>query len=206
MSKIIRSINLVRLDDLVTELGEEAVKNKHLLPFNCENNPDIEFFLKEKAIEFSKRGWAKTQLVYISHETAPLLVGYFALTMGKPVMVDISRLSKGYRKRISGFAQEGIEHGKCYVTMPLIAQFSKNFRKGYDKLISGSELLQLAINELRTAQAILGGRFVYVECEEEKRIIEFYKQNGFIEFGFRERDRDEVKVKSLRLCQLLRKI
>lgn len=45
MRKIIKSINLVRLDDLVTELGEEAVKNKHLLPFNCENNPDIEFFL-----------------------------------------------------------------------------------------------------------------------------------------------------------------
>ncbi len=199
-------INLVRLDDLVTELGEEAVKNKYLLPFNCKNNPDIEFFLKEKAIKFSKRGWAKTQLVFMSHEALPILVGYFALTLGKPVIVDISRLSKGYRKRISGFAQEGIEPGKSYVTMPLIAQLSKNFRKGYERLISGSELLQLAINELRTAQAILGGRFVYVECEEEKRIIDFCKQNGFIEFGFRERDHDEVKVKSMRLCQLLRKI
>ncbi len=206
MSEILTGINLIRLDDMIAELGEEAVKSEHLPLFKCESNPDIEFFLKEKAIDFSKRGWAKTHLVYMSYEDQPVLAGYFALTLGKPVVVDISKLSNEYRKRISGFAQEGDESGKCYVTMPLIAQLSKNFHKGYDRLMSGAELLQLAINELRKAQAILGGRFVYVECEEEKWLMDFYMQNGFFEFGFRNRDHDEVKVKSLRLCQLLRKI
>lgn len=206
MSHKLTGINLVRLDDMVAELGEEAVKNEHLLLFECENNPDIEFFLRQKAIEFSKHGWAKTHLVYMSFKGEPVLVGYFALTSGKPVLVDVSKLSKSYRKRISGFAQEGIDHGKCYVNMPLIAQLSKNFHNGYNDLISGDELLQLAIDELRVAQAIFGGRFVYVECEDEEWIVNFYKRNGFIEFGFRERDRDEVTIKSPRLRQLLRKL
>lgn len=199
-------INIIRLDDMIEALGEDIVLNEHLLLFCCPSNPDIEYFLREKAIEFSRREWAKTHLVYVSYQGNPALVGYFALTASKPVLIDTSTLSRDYRNRIRNFIREDIHNKKCYINMPLIAQLSKNYCNGYDKLISGAQLLQLAIDELRKVQVVMGGQFVYVECEDEKWLVDFYKQNGFKEFGYRDRDRDEQKIKSPQLCQLLRRI
>ena len=55
----------------------------------------------------------------------------------------------------------------------------------------------------------LGGRFVYIECEDIPALIEFYtsKENGFCEFDKRPLDRDEVELLQGRyLVQLLKYI
>ncbi len=39
-----------------------------------------------------------------------------------------------------------------------------------------------------------GGKVTYVECEDKHKLIEFYRDNGFCEFGRRKLDRDEKDV------------
>ena len=53
----------INLSDLLDQLGEDEVK-EILSTFSCPINADVEKFLKEKAIEFSKREFSKTHLVF----------------------------------------------------------------------------------------------------------------------------------------------
>lgn len=59
--------NIVYLDDIMDVLGEEKVKNI-INYFSCPMNEDVEFFIKNKAIEFNKHGYSKTQLVFTSYK------------------------------------------------------------------------------------------------------------------------------------------
>lgn len=54
-----------------------------------------------------------------------------------------------------------------------------HYSNGNDTLISGSELLQLAIEKVKLVQKEIGGRFVYLECEDNDKLIQFYESNNF---------------------------
>ena len=53
----------INLSDLLDQLGEDNVK-EILSSFSCPLNSDVESFLKYKAVEFSKRGFSKTHIVF----------------------------------------------------------------------------------------------------------------------------------------------
>lgn len=101
-------------------------------------------------------------------------------------------LSKTKRKRILKFAQFDEVHKTYNIALPLIGQIGKNYNNGYDKLISGDMLLKLACDRIRKAQEVLGGRFVFLECEDNPKLKEFYESNGFVCFGKRNLERDEM--------------
>lgn len=61
---------VVNLAILVEELGEDAAKGI-LSDFSCPLNKDVEFFLKQKAIDFAMQGWAQTHLVFASYRKKP---------------------------------------------------------------------------------------------------------------------------------------
>ena len=108
-------------------------------------------------------------------------------------------------KRLKKFGTYDEEFKCCEIPAPLIAQLSKNFSNGYNELISGEELLNLALSEVKKLQAIGGGKVVYVECEDKPRLKEFYHDNGFKEFGKRNLDSDERdKLSGQYLIQLLK--
>lgn len=91
------------------------------------------------------------------------------------------------------------------ISAPLIGQLGKNYANGYDKLITGDELLKLALDKVREMQYIIGGKIVYLECEQKDKLIEFYESNGFVNFGCRTLDRDETdKLYGDSLVQMLR--
>ena len=50
---IIKGYNIINLDDMLAELGEDRVKSI-LSDFSCPLNRDVENFLHTKAIEFSQ--------------------------------------------------------------------------------------------------------------------------------------------------------
>ena len=54
------------LRDMLTELGESRT-SEILSSFECPLNPDVQTFLREKAVLFSKLGYASTYLVFASH-------------------------------------------------------------------------------------------------------------------------------------------
>lgn len=184
---------VVNLRVLVEELGEDTARSI-LSDFSCPQNPDVEFFLSKKAIDFSKQGWAQTHLVFASFKEQWVLVGYFALA-NKYICISAKRLgssSGSLRRRISKFATYDSNLKSYILAAPLIAQLGKNYSNGYNMLISGDELLGEACCKIRRLQLDVGGKFAYLECEDKPKLIDFYARNGFCEFDHRLLDRDET--------------
>lgn len=71
-------------------------------------------------------------------------------------------------------------------------------------MITGDILLKLACDKIKEAQDILGGRFIFLECEDKDTLREFYESNGFVCFGKRNLEKDERdKNKGEYLLQML---
>jgi hypothetical protein len=199
---------VVNLAVFVEEIGEDAVKGI-LSDFSCPLNNDVEYFLKHKAIDFAVQGWAQTHLVFASYKKEPVLVGYFTLA-NKYIRVSskfLGKQSKSLRKRISKFSHFDKDLEAYILSAPLIAQLGKNYANGYNRLITGDELLMEACDRISRIQFDLGGRFAYVECEDKECLTSFYEKNGFCKFDKRELDADEAdKLYGQYLIQLLKYI
>lgn len=199
---------VVNLRLLIETKGEDIAKSI-LSTFSCPLNPDVEYFLRVKAIEFACHGWAQTHFVFASLKGEWVLVGYFSLA-NKHITISskiFGQKSRTLRKRIAAFSTYD-PVAKAYVlTAPLIAQLGKNFANGYNKLITGDELLSEACNKISRVQFDLGGRFAYVECEDKPALVEFYTENGFVDFDQRKLDADETeRLSGDYLVQLLKYI
>ncbi len=194
---------IINLADMVAEMGEDTTKGI-LLEFSCPVNKDVEYFIKHKAIEFSKQGLAKTHLVFCSYKSEPVLVEYFTLA-NKFILVNPDILSKNKRKRITKFGTYNKDTKKYIISAPLIAQLGKNFEYKDKRLISGDELLKMACDKVSEAQSYIGGKIVYLECEDKPILNQFYSDNGFFRFGTRDLDEDEKGLmSSSQLVQMLK--
>ena len=188
--------SLVKLDDAIEELGETQTR-EFLQSFSCPYNKDIEDFIRDKAIVLEKQGVSKTHLVFASYKDSQVLVGYFTLA-NKHFHIDSKkgngRLSNSLRTRIKRFGHFDSEIKKYVINAPLIGQLSKNFNNDSNSLITGDELLKFALDQVKIAQGILGGKIVYVECENKPKLIDFYSRNGFFQFNERRLDPNEVGI------------
>lgn len=198
---------IVNLSAMIEELGEKRVKSI-LSDFSCPINPDIEYFLSTKAITFAVQGLAQTHLVYTPiKEDEWVLVGYFALA-NKFLRVSAATLGKSgskLRSRIHWFATYDSETKSYILPAPLIAQLGKNFTNGYNKLITGDDLLAQACEKINQVQLHMGGKFAYLECEDKPKLTNFYKRNGFCAFDKRKLDKDETdKIDGQYLVQMLK--
>ncbi len=180
---------IINLKDIYNSIGE--IKTKEILKeYKCELNKDVEYFIKEKSIEFSKQGIAETFIVTSSYKKKDVIVGYFAIA-NKVINVKNIVISKTKKKKIMKFAQYDSETKSYSISLPLIGQIGKNYNNNYNKLITGDLLLKLACDKIRIAQGILGGRFAFLECEDDVKLKEFYERNGFVYFGKRNLEKDE---------------
>lgn len=194
---------LINLQDMIEELGEKRTK-AILSEFVCPKNLDVQEFIRSKAIEFSKRGFAKTTLIFwVSGDgEEKCLIGYFSLS-NKNITVKKKNVSKSTYKKIYHFSDTS-EDDTCTIAAILIGQLGKNYKDGNDTLINGDELLKMAIDKIKEAQNIIGGKFIYLECEDKEKLLEFYQQNGFVSFGKRTLDKDEDNISGNYLIQMLK--
>ena len=197
------SYTRIHLKDLIAQIGEDETK-AILSNFSCPRNLDVEYFLRQKAIEFDKQSLSVTQLIFASYQRKPVLIGYFTLA-NKTVELPSRMLSSKMRQRLNRFGVQNHVGGIYQIAIPLIAQLGKNFANGYEKLISGDELLKMALDQVAVGQRVFGGKFVYLECENIPALLEFYSDNGFVKFNDRPLDEDEAKrMKGKSLAQMLR--
>lgn len=195
---------IANLKIVLEELGEERTVGL-LSNFSCPLNEDVEMFLHRKAIEFAKQGFSQTHLVFASYKGKAEIVGYFTLA-NKYITINSERISNRLRRRINKFATfDRVIRSYCLST-PLIAQLGKNYTDGLDKLITGDELLKLACEKVARIQFDLGGKLVYLECEDKPKLLDFYASNGFCEFDRRLLDRDETGIDGEYLVQMLKYI
>lgn len=118
----------VNIREYLAQGDNEKVGESELLriisDFSCPKNPDVEHFLKNNSIEFTKKNQSVTYLVLDMDDG--VLVGYFTIAL-KPLTVrneTVSNTVKRKIKRISEF--DGVTNAYT-MSAYLIAQIGKNY-------------------------------------------------------------------------------
>lgn len=195
----IRETNILDMLDLYGEEGCNSV----LSTFECPLGKDVEDFILNKAIDFAIQRIAITFLVFLEKDEQLYFVGYYTLA-NKFVSVSGTMLSKTMQKRIARFSQYDMKLESYLISMPLIAQLGRNFK--YNKFgteFTGTDLIELACKRILQVQKAIGGKMTYIECASNPKLYEFYARNGFVAFGEREKEHDEL-TESPMLVQMLR--
>ena len=162
----------------------DAFVQRLLSSFSCRYNSEIDGYLRNRALDFSRKSMTVTHLVF--DDDTRRFVGYFALTH-KPVVFHANNMSATQRKRVERFAKLNPETGTYTVSTFLIAQIGKNYLVEDGNLISGEALLALAERRLLIAKEQVGGQIVFVEMEHgNEQLAKFYSDNGFVLFGSRD--------------------
>jgi len=178
----IENVKIVSLQDLLDELKDRKhVREDILKNFKNKYNKDIEDFLHNKAIEFEKAGLSSTHLVFNQNF---VLLGYFSLA-NKPLLVskrNYEALSKSQRKKLCQNGKKLLSDGYI-VNSYLLGQLDKNYSEEINEnnQISGMQLLTLAYDTLMEAKKIINVRYVWLECEDTEKLLNFYKTFGFEE-------------------------
>ena len=157
--------------------------NRVLSGFSCPKNPDVERFLKRSAIEFTKKNQSVTYLVF-SVESKELL-GYFTLAI-KPLTVRGEAVSNTTKRKLLRISELDERSDTYTMSAYLIAQLGKNYAGGRNKKITGKELVELAWMVIEEARYMLGGMVVFLEAENEEKLLSFYHDNRFSQFDTRQ--------------------
>jgi hypothetical protein len=167
----------------ILENSSEERAQSFLSSYSCPPNKDIESFLIERAISFSKSSSARTFVV--SSKATDEFVGFFTLAQKSLVIEEFFDISRSLEKKIRWFSDEyrigkGDEKQTVQVaSLILIAHLGKNYTNGADALITGQQLLSVAFEKISEIQREVGGRFVLVECEDTENLVSFYNASGF---------------------------
>ena len=178
--QINNNIYTIRLFDLLAMDGGEQFFKSIANSFTSKNE-DVELFFREKAIQATKLNTAATYLV-ISFENKKFdLLGYFTLAT-KMLTLKQSSLSKTECKSISRFGYFDEDSLSYKLPAVLIAQFSRNFNKKSSS-ISGSDLMDIALDKIKDILHSTSGKAVFLECEQSEKIIDFYINHNFQPLG-----------------------
>jgi len=105
------------------KIGEDRLLQV-LSGFSCPKNPDLELFLKNSSIEFTKKNQSVTYLV-VSAEDVRLL-GYFTLAL-KPLTVRGETVSNTMKRKLLRISELDEKSDTYTMSAYLVAQLGKNF-------------------------------------------------------------------------------
>ena len=182
---------ITNLDSLYEALGEKKLQ-EILNDFECPLNNEVETFLKKDSILLSKQGVSKTYIVTTKIEDSNIIVGYFTIS-SKMTKVKEDFFGGRTKRRFSRFTETIKNSNMFLIPLPLIGQLGKNYHNNYNNYISGDVLLRLACKQVKEVQNLIGGRFVFLECEDIPKLREFYESNGFKCYNKRKLDKYENK-------------
>ena len=149
---------------------------KRLLSAFYSIDPNVEAFLKNSAEEFARQHKSVTHLVF-SNDLAKL-VGYFTLAI-KPITVRDERMSKTMARAFKKVGKFDEVQNTYTVAAYLIGQLGRNFSPSLKANISGDELLDVALKRLKGIQRNVGGTIVFLEAQNNEKLLSFYQGNGF---------------------------
>lgn len=170
-----------------------------LSDFSCPKNPDVEYFLKKNAIEFTKKNQSVTYLVFSNDEGE--LIGYFSIAL-KPLTVRGETVSNTVKRKLLRISELDEKSQTYTMSAYLIAQLGKNFAEGRNNRITGAEMLELAWSVIEEMQYMGGGMVVFLETNNDDKLLKYYNNNRFSQFDTRQTTSKEQE--SHELVQLLR--
>lgn len=162
------------------ESGEDEL-HQILSGFFCNKNTDVESFFRNESIEFAKKSQSVTYLVFSRIDSS--LVGYYSIAI-KPISIRANVISNTSKRKIERVGKFDENTGMYVLSAFLIAQLGKNF-SGHSTVIRGDELLQLAVDTVKDIKRMAGGTVVFLEAENNNKLLEFYRNNCFKEFNVR---------------------
>lgn len=178
------------------DLGENDLK-QILSEFSCDKNLDVERFLKQQAVEFTKKNQSVTYLVFENENAA--LVGYFTITI-KPISINANNFSNTMNRKIARVSELNEMDGTYTLSAYLIAQLGKNFSDQTSEKITGKQLLQAAIDTIKKLQYMAGGMVVFLEAENNDKLMQFYEENNqFKKFSTRSSDSEQELIQLLKV-------
>lgn len=184
--------------DVICDIGEDACKSI-LSSFCCPLNKEVEKFIKTNAISFSRQHITITYLIFCDYQNKSYLVGYFSLA-NKFVLINEDSLDNATRKKVIKFSQYDEDLDRRMLSMPLIAQLGKNFAPLPIK-VNGKDLLRSALKQVEEIEHLIGGKTVFIECSNQKKLYGFYSSEGFLPFGERICKSGEVLVQMLKVLK-----
>lgn len=188
------------LKRLITESkGDETILDSILSSFCCEQDPDIENFLQNRAVMFENLSKSRTYLICDEqslYNDKFVILGYFTLAL--KVLHIPDKTSNNKRKQLDGYSYKinglTVNHIPCY----LIGQLARNSAVSRQS-ISGADIIKKAYKIIGTVHTFVGGRYILIECYNKEKLIRFYKDNLFDEFSY-------IPSKDVPMVQMVRKI
>ena len=157
--------------------------NDALNSFRCCKDEDIETFLRNKALDYLKRNWCSIYLIVDEEafdEGIIKIMAYFTLSHKSLIPENAS---KSKVKEVSGFKTVETIH------FVLIGQLGKYMRQNengdifcYD--ISGSEILDYAVEIIQASNHLIPCRCMMVETSESEKVQKIYIEYGFSFFQY----------------------
>ena len=165
------------------DLGEDELR-QILSEFFFDKNTDVERFLKEQSLEFTKKNQSVTYLAFSNDDAS--LVGYFTITI-KPITVNAEKFSNTMKRKIARVSELDEENGTYTLSAYLVAQLGKNYKDGANEKITGEQLLQAAVDTIKELQYMAGGMVIFLEADDNDKLMHFYEdENGFKRFDTKE--------------------
>ena len=157
----------------------EKIKENVLNTFNGRGKSEVSDFLHNKSIDYEQRSLSSTYLIYNDRSQ---LVGYFTIS-NKGLIISkesYEKLLKKQQKKLS-FNGRKLENGDYIVNSFLLGQLGKNFNKNISEedKIKGVELLTIAYNHLIEIKNLINVKYLWIECEDNKKLLDFYSNFGF---------------------------
>ncbi|MGM0169664.1 hypothetical protein IGI39_003980 [Enterococcus sp. AZ135] len=171
----------VSLCELIESTSKEDAK-KLLLTFSSKSK-DVESFLHSKAIQFEDAGISRTYLVFYTQddsETVPFFAGYFSIA-NKSLNVtkkNFEKLSNSQKRTLLGSGHRTNKNNYSASSM-LLGQLGKNYTNHEDLKITGRDILAIAYGTIKQVYRMLGGKILWLECEDIPKVRKFYEKNGF---------------------------
>ena len=170
----------ISLQSLLKQIKDtEKIKENVLNTFNGRGESEVSDFLHNKSIDYEQRSLSSTYLIYNDRSQ---LVGYFTIS-NKGLIISkesYEKLLKKQQKKLS-FNGRKLENGDYIVNSFLLGQLGKNFNKNIleEDKIKGVELLTIAYNLLIKIKNLINVKYLWIECEDNKKLLDFYSNFGF---------------------------
>ena len=157
----------------------KEIKENVLNTFKGRGESEVSDFLHNKSIDYEQRSLSSTYLIYNDRSQ---LVGYFTIS-NKGLIISkesYEKLLKKQQKKLS-FNGRKLENGDYIVNSFLLGQLGKNFNKNIleEDKIKGVELLTIAYNLLIEIKNLINVKYLWIECEDNKKLLDFYSNFGF---------------------------
>lgn len=163
----------------MSSMDSESLE-KILDTYRNSKDPDIEDFLRNKAVTYEKRKWCSVYLLVneekLNNETI-FIEGYF--TLSNRVLHLSDKVSNNLRKKLYNGLKKTDEN---YIHVLLIGQLGKYIDEDSCSLLSAEEILDSAFEIIEQVRERIVCNCVILECNSERNSL----RNAYQNYGFHE--------------------